>query len=335
MRNNKRRTQNLANLENANAWVSLAVCTDGNTHFHQKENVPFVEYAILSARAWRHVTGAQVLLKLVSTNKDGKEDYLEDYLRHPPDGVTVETMRPYPEMDCPGTAQLTRLFAFLNNQISPTDVIITADADAFPVSADLLEPLSWVDKTAWIWQHSYSERTGHSFPMSFIALRSKDWEQVICKNESTVTCISSVLNQSPTRIRDWSFDQFVITTALLQNKICTLANPIAWENLGLSYSHFNDSVTCFHGDESNAHSGMQLLGKSWLHASLSTRVEDVVTVLLAAFGADWPANASATGSSETSGPQVAFPTLPLMPLLSSQAMHCRYLSRETRWWFRA
>jgi len=252
-----------------------------------------------------------VLLKLISSRKNSTDEYQEEYLRHPPAGITVQTMRPYPQMGCPGTAQVARLFACLEDDISPKDVIITADADAFPISANLLEPLQHVDKTAWIWQHIYSERSGHTFPMSFIALRSKDWKHILCGKESSNTCVSSLLDQSPRAIvHDWGFDQYLVTKALLQSNICAIVNPKVWAELKLSYTRFDDSATCFHGNESNSHSEMQLKGKSWLHASPSTQIDDVVKVLRGVFGLEWPEIASETWPSEASGPvHVALPSL--------------------------
>ena len=82
-------------------------------------------------------------------------------------------------------------------------------------------------------------------------------------------------------------DQRMVTRALLESRVCSVANPAVWGRVGLRYSPWGDDA-CFHGSEEHQpttlSSNRQLLRRgemdpNWIRVNGTTRLRDVRDVL--------------------------------------------------------
>ncbi len=91
-------------------------------------------------------------------------------------GAKVEVVRVIPGLDCVKTAQAIRLYAFDSKLVKfePDDIIMTSDVDALPASRLLIDPLKQ-EYSVWLFQSGYSEQTGYTLPMCFLAANENLW----------------------------------------------------------------------------------------------------------------------------------------------------------------
>ena len=272
-------------------WVSMAVCFDENTQFHGKSKDTYIEATILSAKTWRERTGVNVVVFVVSLKANVFGNSISRRLKS--HGVLVKRVFPIEEVGCPTTSQLVRMGAYTLSEINDDNIVIMSDVDAFPLSKQVLDPLlEFSSKRVWIWQHIYSEQWGFTFPMSFIALRARDWKKTfVCKFPFDSSCLKhwntrSSLPTPTSSTYGWGMDQRIITRVLLEKKLCSVENQMPWQRVGLQYQPFDDSKTCFHGNETHRHGGMQPKSQNWVHMSSTTTISDVLAVLSGAKSRD-------------------------------------------------
>ena len=270
--------------KNSKVWVSMAVCLDRNTHTRGKAKHPYNEATLLNAQRWHEQVGAKVIVFIITNNPNAHNISPVRQLRAKQ--IAVEIRPALNSFDCPTTSQIIRMWAHAIPYIKNEDIIVMIDVDAFPISKEVLSPIvRFPSKKAWVWQHIYSEQSGATFPMSIIALRSKDWALVLdkCDIFRDAKCFKSLLKRSLpegyNKITIWGADQNIITRQLLFHNICSVNNRKVWDKVGLSYKPFDDSETCFHGGEGHRHSGMEPSNRQWLHMSVSNTIEDVKRVL--------------------------------------------------------
>jgi hypothetical protein len=266
-------------------WISLAICLDENVQIHDKAHFPYADAIVLAAQSWEVNTGSKVLVQIVSKRNDISADPLVRRLRNA--NANVWHRNSIPGYSCVTSAQILRMFAYDYADILDNDIIITADADAFPLRRAVLSPLKDTSYDAWVFQHYYSESSGYTFPMSFVALRKKGWNNLFsCAVHSSVTLkqISKCIGQyglspdsSPKKI--WGLDQRILTRALLDKKVCSVTNKQVWKTVGLSYSPFDDSTRCFHGQSVNGHGRMNPTKRDWIHMMRTTTIAEVKSVL--------------------------------------------------------
>lgn len=77
--------------------------------------------------------------------------------------------------DCPLQSQLQRLFAFDLPYVGGDDVVVTTDADAFPMRRDILDVLWKEGPSVWLLQYEYAAATETTFPMCFVAMTADAW----------------------------------------------------------------------------------------------------------------------------------------------------------------
>ena len=82
------------------------------------------------------------------------------------------------DIDCPLKSQLIRLWAFQENEINDSDVIVTADANLFVMITGILDPISQnPDMKTWVFQYDRAANQdtgfGETFNQNLIAARAK------------------------------------------------------------------------------------------------------------------------------------------------------------------
>ncbi|XP_023341269.1 uncharacterized protein LOC111711213 isoform X2 [Eurytemora carolleeae] len=157
-------------------WVSMGICWGQNAQVHGKKEFPYKEAALRSVSLWSKLTEAQPILQISYTESISSE--LLDYKKSlEMNGAFVYFNKTY-DIPCVLSSQLTRMLAYKLDVVSPNDVIITADVDAFVGTPHILDPLNQT-KAVWIWQYELTEQGGETFAMSFIAATSLIWRDIL------------------------------------------------------------------------------------------------------------------------------------------------------------
>ena len=264
-------------------WISLSVCLDTTTNLHNKSGRNYVEAATLAVKTWASVTGCSVIVTVVSANASLESNVALQKLRQT--GAVVQHISPVQSLGCVTTAQVARMFVSQHHAILPEDIIITADADCFPVNKHVLDPIKQLAFKAWVWQHSWSEETGYTFPISLLGMRAGTWTQMWGLDlkpvlSSTIEMWSELSNLKAGygELYQWGLDQRMVTRALLEKKICSVQNPIVWHRVGLFPSPWRD-VDCFHGTNEHRHGDMDPKSANWIHMQRDSTLHDVQMTL--------------------------------------------------------
>ena len=131
----------------------------------------------------------------------------------------------FDQFSCLGQGNTAFLFITFSSQINDEDVISMADVDAFPMKKSLLRPIKrYPNKKVWIFQYDRSITHNWTFAMTFTALRSKIWKEIMCFSNSTAEIFDIFgtklrLDQRPNK---WGFDQLIMTRAIVESKLCSL-----------------------------------------------------------------------------------------------------------------
>ena len=99
-----------------------------------------------------------------------------------------------------------------------------ADVDTFPMRKSILEPIQRnPDKSVWVFQYDTSVRYNITFAMSFTALRSQDWKDILLNSQSTQDLIEKFEPKVQfTQLNTtWNYDQLIMTRAILESKLCS------------------------------------------------------------------------------------------------------------------
>lgn len=245
-------------------WISMSLCLDGV----KKHSRFFYDEAIVWATKLWIFFKQKVIVTVVTQNNNWEEHDVVKRLRKY--GALIVYQKPMGKLGCITTSQFARLWAFENEVVHKNDIIVMSDADAFPRSNDVVNPLYTTPPNikAWIWQYTYSVQTGYTFPMSIIALRKSDLQNILGQYGPSNALLHSVDYDDKKR---WGIDQRVITRALLKNKICSITNPDVWKRVKLNPTPFQDTNSCWHGTDENRHGQ----NKSWLHLSANTNIGDM------------------------------------------------------------
>ncbi len=239
-------------------WISMSVCWSSNTKFHGKKKHPYKYAMKLSVRLWSLVTNHTSIIQVVHDKADEDKPELALYVSELESlGAIVFPVVTDPNvMECSFKSQLVRLFAYqYEDIIDDDDIIITADADTFVAAEDSLRHLKIPQYKGWIYQYSHTliGGGGETFPMDYLAFKSKTWQEMIGKGgvdtpEKLVEKYRPVLNLSLTNT--WDHDQKIITRVILEKGICSLPKGhLMWKAMRLDPKIFavNDSESCFHG----------------------------------------------------------------------------------------
>lgn len=80
------------------------------------------------------------------------------------------------------------LYLYYNSgslKVSPSDLVVTADVDAFIMTPDIAKPLIHLKskdgkgKQIWIYRYELTLGTGYTFMMPFIGARAKTWKDIL------------------------------------------------------------------------------------------------------------------------------------------------------------
>ena len=217
-------------------WITMGLCWGENAQVYGKSHFPYSEAALRSVQLWHHLTEARVVITIVHTGQPSPS--LSQYRRQLEQFGASVSVVVATELSCVLTSQLIRLVPQEHHHnIRDNDVIITADVDAFPMTADILLPLKKQRSvSAWVWRYELSYTNGYTFMMPFIGARSKTWQEIIWYNGSlaaTVSHYKSLLNMSQ-EAEFWDTDQDIVTYSLVANKVCSLQKSNAlWQKLNL------------------------------------------------------------------------------------------------------
>ncbi|KAK6192458.1 hypothetical protein SNE40_003922 [Patella caerulea] len=229
-------------------WVSLSVCWSKNTEFHHKQHFPYKLATKLSTRLWHMKTFVSTVVFVIYDAEDKFNVELRRYvldLQHI--GNKVKLVPTHPNMSCSLQSQLQRIFAFKEDFIRSTDLIVTSDVDAFVMDINIFKPLE-ENYRVWIFQYQRFVQSGGTMPMTFIAMTAGDWKNIIGVNSPTdlVRTNGNLLRSAS----QWNYDQIFISYVILKSKLCFLPKiHQLWKIVKLDplQYDFNDSRTCFHG----------------------------------------------------------------------------------------
>ena len=115
-----------------------------------------------------------------------------------------------------------------------------ADVDTFPMKQSILEPIERnPDKSVWVFQYDDSAKHNSTFSMSFTAMRSQTWKQLLQNSQSTTELIENFNEKLQLKQREfltfynsavclhfkyfftfsgeltWDYDQLIMTRAIL------------------------------------------------------------------------------------------------------------------------
>lgn len=263
-------------------WVSMSVCADTNTDFHGKTHFPYRLAAVYSTMLWKNITGYDVIVGIVVSdnakhNHPEHVDILQAALQKAGAVTYIQpTLQGY---SCPTVSQLARMFAYTHTDlIHPSDIIITADVDAFPDNPKIMTPLADKTKLIWIWQHEYTEKSGETFPMSFLATYSTLWAMLI--DPTNLQNVDAILKYWEAQLAaghkddlaKWGLDQSICSKAILQHGLCNVKNPRIYSLVQLHQPKDIDNTLCLTGFYRN--SGGEV-GKTWSHFSPTASRNDL------------------------------------------------------------
>ncbi len=240
-------------------WITMGLCWSANTKYHGKEQFPYKHAAPLSSRLWMRLTGAKVILQIVYSEDEPPDDLIEYKEGLEADGVIVRLV-PNGDLPCVLKSQLIRLLAFEMPFVGDNDVVVTADVDAFVMTADIVKPIVKLrHRFMWIYRYELTVANGYTFMMPFIGARAKTWRQIFEYDGSKDVdgVIGSGLKAMIARYSGymnfnedytWDVDQHITSYAILKSEICSLPkkNPL-WKELNLEPTKAHDSKTCWHG----------------------------------------------------------------------------------------
>jgi FkbM family methyltransferase len=259
-----------------NIWISMSLCLDSTA-----EKVPqfyYSEAAVWATKLWKSFQ-KKVIITVVTKNDNWEDNTFVKRLQK--NGAVVVRRKPMEKFSCITTSQFARMWAFENEVIQQQDIIILTDVDAFPTSNDVFNPLtSYPSAKAWIWQYTYSAKTGYTFPMAIIALRKLEFKNILGQYGTSNALLQSMdynnLEEHKYKENIWGIDQRVITNALLKNKICSITNPKVWTRVKLEPTPFQDVNSCWHGTENTRHGP----NKSWLHLTATSNAKKIAESIL-------------------------------------------------------
>ena len=141
---------------------------------------PYTYAATLSSRLWRRVSEgeAKVILSVVYTS-DTNMTELHSYKSSFDDveGVVVK-LEKETNLGCPLQSQLSRIFAYREEEIHEDDIVITTDVDIFVYDKRVLLPFKEPYDT-WIFEYQHTVRTGCTFPMNLLGMTARNWRVVL------------------------------------------------------------------------------------------------------------------------------------------------------------
>ena len=283
-------------------WISMALCLDETTTLHGplKARFPYFEAAYWATKLWHTVTNSSVIITIVSQHADWERDPAVLHLQQTGALIQHHNITAVDaEYGCVAIAQVARMYAFRHSAVKDDDIIVVSDADSFPTMRGVLDPLKeYPTVHAWIWQYFYTVESTHTFPLSFVALRAKKWEEILTKQTNRInTFANATLHQwhsntlhgetcagcpppmlsRQAKMVAWGLDQRIVTRALLAHKVCSIDNKVTWARVGMRqhYKTFDDRRTCWHGERRHGNAAFAGSRSSWMHLDVKLTMEEI------------------------------------------------------------
>ncbi len=122
--------------------------------------------------------------------------------------------------------------------MSPDDILVTADVDAFVMTPDIALPLLKLkQKLVWIYRYELTLNSGYTFMMPFIGARARVWDSILEYDDhgglpGMVERYRKHMNFSEDYT--WDIDQHVVSHAILKSGLCSLpASNGLWKEVNL------------------------------------------------------------------------------------------------------
>ena len=235
------------NSEGPRTWITMGLCWSANAQVHGKENFPYKDAAPLSSQLWMKITPAKVIMQIVYSEAEISEE-LKDYKKELESyGAIVFLVPTGPDMKCVLKCQLIRLLAFKLPFIRDDDIIVTADVDAFIMTADTYKPLQLLDRKIWLYRYAFTYGTGATFMMPFIGIKASVWKEILDYDDSLDEPKKGLLGNGLTKMVEdygmkmtfsdsytWDIDQHILSHGILKSGYCSLpGDNKLWKELGL------------------------------------------------------------------------------------------------------
>ena len=209
---------------NMKIWVSMGLCWGYKTNFNGKHLFPYPLAGELSTKLWHNLFPAKsvtVIFHIIFC-KNVAHMYFDGYnlTKYVENLEKIGALVVLTEInnceECIISSQLIRMLSFnlpevrfpniydydnystietiicfvIYRKVDDEDVILTADVDAFPMKKALMYPIwNFPFFKVWIYQYKHSLNFDATFPMSFIAMRSKTWKSILYNTNSTQNLI--------------------------------------------------------------------------------------------------------------------------------------------------
>ena len=160
----------------------MGLCFGKNTHKYGKKNYPYTKVAPLAILLWNYFAPSVRIVFYIIYDTDSNKDHriLYDLELKKVVNMNVVQIRwiKSKDMNCPSKSQLIRLWAFQEDEINDSDIIVTADANLFVMVPDILDPITQnPDMKTWIFQYDRAANKdkgfGETFNQNLIAARAK------------------------------------------------------------------------------------------------------------------------------------------------------------------
>jgi FkbM family methyltransferase len=241
--------------------ISMGICIEARTrgmpdHDHSKK--PYAHSAVLATRLWLQQDPKLIVIVLIAHTKHENVSLVVQSLTNA--GATTwdfDVSAVGGQHACAQAAQLGRMFAFETGMLNDDDLMVTSDADAFPIKVQtILSEFKTVNREGnpyqvWASQYDYAFSRGHTIPATFVAMQCQTWRRVFKADFVTTLKMASHMEYY------WGIDQTVLTARLWQSGLCTFPSGSAvlqqihdqsrgcvWD---FSPLMVDDSLTCHHG----------------------------------------------------------------------------------------
>jgi len=273
-------------------WASMALCWGENFQKLGKKEFPYARAAIYASKLWISQTENHILplLTIVLSPETEHGEELEDYIKEAKNAGATVVLQNSMWSNCVQQAQVVRMYAFRLPFVSPQDIVLTTDVDAFVIGDSVTKMLSTPGTSVWVGEYIHTEKTGGSIPMALVGMSAGQWADSLDFSQSLG--IKNTMRETVKAFENWGVwdvDQIILSNAILRpdRQLCPLDKDNAlWKMLKLTPKEMLNEESCYKGDLMNCHRGnwKRSGGCPWWHMLPSDRedyfqyVYDQITV---------------------------------------------------------
>lgn len=201
--------------------------TTPSGHSHQRK--PFDVAAVLATALWKGLDSS-LQVAVVLAHPYNAQDALPDHVLAMVHQIKAAGGIPWlysthsyanPNDSCIRAAQMGRMFVFeAAGMLHDDDIMVTSDADIFPVHAQqLLRPIQQCSHVRlWMSQYPNAVPVNETIPMGFIGMSVRDWKEAWRRTQNMT--LHKALESSQTMDDAWGLDQLLGTAAILNSGLC-------------------------------------------------------------------------------------------------------------------